>query len=323
MLTALAGYERLYGPDYPDVAFLHEQLGVLLRLQLRLAEAEDHLRRAIAVYEKYPFQRRRGVAVDRFQLAALLAQRGRYAEAHAECEAVENARTNANDGYPLAPQQVRVGCAVAHVAQGDGKRGLAEIEATFADPTPFGRRSIMPGAAVNEYLAGGYLQVGDLANARAATDRALELAAKDGVPPIRAIWIALRDAEVTAREGRADLGLQKIDDAARRYPIAASNASARMDIALSRARILSAAQRPAQVVETLEPWLDRPLEPGVELPPAVRGEMQLLAGEALAASSPPAARRRLIEAETTLAANDVPSSARLKRVRADLARLPG
>jgi serine/threonine protein kinase len=323
MLTALAEYERLYGTDYPDVAFLHEQLGVLLRLQLRLAEAEDHLRRAVAIYEKYPFQRRRGVAVDRFQLGALLAQRGRYAEAYAECEAAKDARTDANDGYPLAPQQVRVGCGALHLAQGDGGRGISEIEAAFADPAPFGRRSILPAAAVNEYLAGGYLQVGDLANARAATDRALDLAAKDGVPPIRAIWIALRDAEVTAREGNPQLGLQKIDDATRRYPIAASNASARMDLALSRARILSVASRPAEVVETLAPWLDRPLDQGIELPPAVRGEMQLLAGEALAASSPAAARRRLIEAETTLAANDVPSSLRLKRVRADLARLPG
>jgi serine/threonine-protein kinase len=323
MHAAVADYERLYGPDYSDVAYLDEQLAIVLRLQLRLAEAEEHIRRAIAIYEKYPFQRRRGVAVDRFQLAAILAQRGRYAEAYAESAAAEAARTGPNDGYPLAPQQVAVARGAMRQLQGDGERGIAEIETAYADRAPFGRRSIIPPAAVNEFLAATYLSIGDTARARAATDLAMDAAAKDGVPPIRAIWIALRDAEVTAREGRPELGLQKVDDAARRHPAAATNASAQMDLALVRARILAIGGRGTEVVETLAPWLDRPLDPGVELPPAVRSEMLLLDGEALAASSPAAARPRLVEAEAALRANDVPSSVRLKRVQSDLSRLRG
>jgi len=321
MGRAIADYERLYGDDYTDVAFLHEQLSIVLRLQLRLAEAEEHIRRAIAIYEKYPYQRRRAVATDRFQLAGLLAQRGRYAEAYVESAAAEAARQDANDSYPLAPQQVAVARGAIRVMQGDGERGAAEIETAYADRAPFGRRSVIPPAAVNEFLAAAYLSIDDTARARVAADRALEAAAKDGVPPIRAIWIALRDAEVTAREGRPDLGLQKVDDATRRYATAAANASAQVDVALARARILSVGGQATTVVETLSPWLDRPLGPGIELPRAALGEMLLLTGEGLAASSRATARRRLTEAEAALRANDVASSPRLKRVQRDLARL--
>jgi tetratricopeptide (TPR) repeat protein len=323
MSAAIADYERLYGPDHHDVAFLHLGLAIVLFQQLRLQEADDHFRIAIAVQEKYPSEHKRSAAFYRLQRAQLLAARGHYAESYAQFDDVEALRTGALDKFGLSPRQVKAIRGLIRVGQGDAERGIAEMQDAFTDPTPFARRTIVTPAVIHEYYARGYLMAGDVLRARAAIVRAHALAAEEGISPVRALWIALRDAEITAREGRPDLALPMVDEAVRKSGIAANSAEVQTQLALVRARIHVLAGQTDAVASVLAPWLDQPLAPGVELPIGVRGEMLLLSGEALMQSSPATARRRLVAAEADLRQNDVPASPRLVRVRSDLARLPG
>jgi serine/threonine-protein kinase len=323
MSAAIADYERLYGPDHHDVAFLHLGLAIVLFQQLRLQEADDHFRIAIAVQEKYPSEHKRSAAFYRLQRAQLLAAQGRHAEAYGEIDDVEALRTGPPDKFALSPRQVKAVRGLIRVGQGDAERGIAEMQDAFTDPTPFARRTIVTPAVINEYYARGYLLTGDVARARAVIDRARALAADEGISPVRGLWIALRDAEVTAREGRPDLALPMVDEAARKSGVAANTAEVQTQLALVRARIHLVAGKTDDVASVLAPWLDQPLAAGVELPIGVRGEMLLLSGEALMASSPAIARKRLMAAEADLKRNDVAASLRLARVRSDLARLPG
>jgi tetratricopeptide (TPR) repeat protein len=323
MAASIADFERLYGPDSHDVAFVRLSLALVLFDELRLQEAEEQFRAAIAIQEKYPSLRTQAVVFYRLQLAMLLMGRGRYAEAYSEMDSIEAVRKDAKDTFPLSPRQVQVLRGLARLAQGDVGRGLAEMQAAATDPGAFIRRTMVSTSVLHEFLARGYLLAGDIPRARAAVDTARAIAVKEGTSPVRNLWIALREAEVTAGEGQPDAGLEAVVAAAQKYAVAASSSEARLQIALVRARIQLTAGRTADALATLEPWLDRPLDPGVELPAAARAEMLLLAGEALAAAASPAARRRLLEAQAALKINDVAASPRLTRVHANLARLPG
>ena len=323
MAASIAGFERLYGADSRDVAFGRNGLALVLYEQLRLQEAEEQFRAAIAILEKYPSLRTQGAVFFRLQLATLLAARGRYTEAYAEMDAIEEIRRNVTDTFPLPPRQVQFVRASTRLAQGDPERGLSEMLAASSDPTAFVRRMMISPSVVQETLARGYLLAGDLVQARTAIDAARTIAAREGTTPLRNLWIALREAEVGANEGKPEAGLQAIAAAENKYAVAAKSNEAHLNIALARARIAATTGRTADVITLLAPWLDRPLEPGVELPAAVRAEMLLLSGEALAASSSPDARKRLLEAQAAIDLNDVPWSRRRTRVNAGISRLPG
>ena len=270
---------------------------------------------------RYPFQTRRARAVYLTQYSVVLGALGRFDDAYAAIDAAEAARRDAQDSFAYSQRQVQVNRGALRVMQGDVAQGIAEIETAFSDRSTFTKRSLTPEPAVYEYLTRGYLLAGDLPHARIAADRARDTAARDGVPPARAIWIALREAEVTAEEGEPAAALRIVDDVIARHPVAARNMSAQMSVALARARIAAAAGHADDVLRALAPWLECALPQGAELPRDVRGEMQLLAGEALARATPARARERLLEAQATLQANDVPASPRLARVRHDLATL--
>jgi len=322
MRAAIADYERLFGPEYAELGYLNSTLATVLQLQLRLPEAEARYRRAIASYDKYPSHRPRGSAVYRTQLAILLHQRGKHAEGYAVIAEAEAARKDAHDAFGYTVEQVRVNRGGDRLSEGDVDRGIAEIVAAYgSNRAAFPPRSITPPAAVEEYLARGYLQKGDVAEAAAAAARAQEHATRDGVPAARAVWIALSNAEARALQGHADEALGMIDQAVARNRLAADNPASALQIALSRARIAQAAQRPDDALAALAPWLDRPLAEGEELPRDMQGEMLLLAGQALAARDPAKARERLIAAREIFAANDVEGSPRRARVERALAEL--
>jgi tetratricopeptide (TPR) repeat protein len=323
MRAAIAAYERLYGPDHHDVAFLRLNLAIVLFQQLRLAEAEAYFRSAIAIQEKYPLQRVRAVAFYRLQLAQLLAARGKHAEAFAMLDAVERLRTGATDGYGLTPRQVQVIRGLTRLGQGDVDRGMPELQSAFTDPAAFPPRTIVSMPVLHDYLARGYLLGGDIRRARAEIDAARTLAAKEGISPARGLGIALRDAEIMAREGQQEAAVAAIASATKRAGVAAEYAETQAQIALVRGRVALVGGRFDEVGRILEPWLAAPLDAGVELPVATRGEMQLLTGEAMLARQPAAARTRLLEAEASLKASEVEGSPRLARVRAALARFAG
>jgi hypothetical protein len=238
---------------------------------------------------RYAFQTRRARAVYLTQYSAVvLGALGRFDDAHAAIDAAEAARRDAQDSFAYSQRQVQVNRGALRVMQGDVAQGIAEIETAFSDRSTFTKRSLTPEPAVYEYLARG---------------------------------IALREAEVTAEEGEPAAALRIVDDVIARHPVAARNMSAQMSVALARARIAAAAGHADDVLRALAPWLECALPQGAELPRDVRGEMQLLAGEALARATPARARERLLEAQATLQANDVPASPRLARVRHDLATL--
>jgi hypothetical protein len=176
---------------------------------------------------------------------------------------------------------------------------------------------------LHDYLARGYLLGGDIRRARAEIDAARTLAAKEGISPARGLGIALRDAEIMAREGQQEAAVAAIASATKRAGVAAEYAETQAQIALVRGRVALVGGRFDEVGRILEPWLAAPLDAGVELPVATRGEMQLLTGEAMLARQPAAARTRLLEAEASLKASEVEGSPRLARVRAALARFAG
>jgi hypothetical protein len=318
---AIADFERLFGPDYTEVGFLNAALAGVLKMQLRLAEAERRYRRTIAIYDKYPWLRTRGNSLYRVELASLLHQRGKHAEAYALSAEAEKARRDAHDSFAFTVEQVRVNRAVDRLTEGDAERALREMREAYANPAPFPPRSFTPPAAVEEYLARAYLLIGDVANGEAASQRAQAYAERDGTQPQRALAIALRRAEVRALQGDPSGAVQMIDDAADRYRLAAGNAEMAVQLALARARIAQRAGRKADVMGALAPWIDANLPNGVELPHDALGEMLLLAGEAEAPSDPVAARAVLLQAREILAANDVPQSARRRRVERALAGL--
>jgi serine/threonine-protein kinase len=321
MRAAIADYERLFGPDYAELGYLNSTLATVLQLQLRLPEAEARFRRAIAIYDKYASHRTRGSALFRTQLAVVLHQRGKHDEGYAMSAEAEAARKDAHDGFSYTVEQVRANRGADRLSQGDADRAIAEMRAAYANRAAFPPRSITPPAAVEEYLARAYLLKGDRAEAAAAAARAQEHATRDGVPPARAVWIALRGAESEALQGRAEPALRMIDDAIARNRLAADNPASALQIALSRARIARAAQRQDDVLVALAPWLEHPLAEGVELPRDTRAEMLLLQGEALAPSDPAKARERLLAAQEILAANDVEDSPRRAEIERALAGL--
>ena len=319
--SAIADFERLFGPDYTEVGFLNAALAGALQMQLRLGEAEERYRRTIAIYDKYPWLRTRGNSLYRVELASLLHQRGKHAEAYALSAEAEKARRDTHDSFAFTVEQVRVNRGADRLTEGDAERAVREMREAYANPAPFPLRSFTPPAAVEEHLARAYLQIGDVANADAALQRAQAFAERDGVPPQRALAIVLRRAEVRALRGDPSTALQVLDDAAARYRLAARNAEMAVQVALTRARIAQLARNGTDALAALAPWVDGPLPAGVELPRDVLGEMLLLCGEAQAASNPEAARMRLTQAREILAANDVPQSARLKRIERALAGL--
>jgi tetratricopeptide (TPR) repeat protein len=321
MRKAIAAYEALYGPDHHDVAFLRLNLAIVLFQQLQLAEAEMYFRSAIAIQEKYPRQRVRAVPFYRLQLAQLLAARGKHAEAYAMLDAIEELRTGANDGFGLTPRQVQVIRAVVRLGQGDAIRGMPELAAAATDPAAFPPRTIVTVALLHDYFARGHLLAGDLRLARAEIDAALALAAKEGIAPARGLGLALRHGEILAREGRPEAAVAAIDAAVQKAGVAATNAETQAQVAVVRARVALLDGRFDTVVQRLEPWLAMPLDAGVELPIAIRGEMELLTGEAMMTTQPDAARRRLLQAQQSLLRSDVATSPRLARVRDALARL--
>ncbi|HEX6792712.1 MAG TPA: protein kinase [Casimicrobiaceae bacterium] len=319
--AAIADFERLFGPDYTEVGFLNASLAGVLQLQLRLAEAEDRYRHAIAIYDKYPWLRTRANSLYRVELASVLHQRGKHAEAHALSAEAENARRDAHDSFAFTVEQVRVNRAAGRLSEGDAARAIGEMVDAYANAPAFPTRSVTPPVAVEEYLARAYLQIGDVANADAASQRAQGLADRDGTQPQRALALAMRRAEVRALQGDPAGAMQVVDDAAARYALAAGNAEIAVQVALTRARIAQHAGHPSDVVAALAPWITGKRAPGVELPRDVLGEMLLLYGEAQAASDTKAASARLMQAREVLAANDVPQSARLARVERALAGL--
>ena len=321
MRAAIADYERLFGPEYTEVGYLNSSLATVLQLQLRLPEAEARYRRAIAIYDKYAWLRNQGGSVYRTQLATLLHQRGKHAEGDAVLLEAHAARQAAHDSFGYTADQVRANGAADRLSTGDVDGSIADILAAYANRAAFAPRSITPPAAVEEYLARGYLLKGDARQAAAAAQRAQEHATRDGVPAARALWIALRTADARALAGEPDAAARMVDEAVARNRLAADNPASALQVALSRARIARAAQRPAEVVAAVAPWIDRPLADGMELPRDARAEMLLLEGEALAASDRDRARSRLMEARDAVAANDVPASPRRARVEAAIARL--
>ena len=316
-------FERLYGPDHPDVAFLRLSRALVLTQQLRLVEADEDYKRAIASTEKRAWQHAKSAAFYRLQRALVLASRGRFDEAYPEMNAIAELRAGANDGFALSDRQVQVLRAATRAGQGDTDRAIAEIEAASTDSSAFPRRTIVSPSVLHEILARAYLARGDVASARAHVEQARTLAAQEGVPPVRQLWIALRDSEVTAREGRVADALALLAAAETKAGIVAKTAEASSQLALVRARILAGSRRYAETRAALNPWIGDSLPAGVELPVGVRAEMLLLDGEALAAGSPAAARARLMEADAALRASDVPGSARRTRAVQGLARLAG
>ena len=321
--AAIADFERLFGPDYTEVGFLNASLAGVLQLQLRLGEAEDRYRRTIAIYDKYPWLRTRGNSLYRVELASVLHQRGKHAEAYALSAEAEKARRDAHDSFAFTVEQVRANRGADRLTEGDAERAVDEIHAAYANPAAFPTRSFMPPAAVEEYLARAYLQIGDVANADAASQRAQAFADRDGTQPQRTLAIALRRAEVRALEGNAAGATQMIDDAVARYKLAAGNAETAVQVALTRARVAQRSGNPSEMAAALAPWVDGKLPTGVELPRDVLGEMLLLSGEAHATSNPALATARLAHALEVLAANDVPQSARRNRIERALAGLAG
>ena len=319
--AAIADFERLFGPDYTEVGFLNASLAGVLQLQLRLAEAEDRYRRTIAIYDKYPWLRMRANSLYRVELASVLHQRGKHAEAYALSAEAENARRGAHDSFAFTVEQVRANRAADRLSEGDAARAIGELIDAYANASAFPTRSVTPPVAVEEYLARAYLQIGDVANADAALQRAQRLADRDGTQPQRALALAMRRAEVRALQGDPVGATQVVDDAAARYALAAGNAEIAVQVALTRARIAQHAGHSSDAVAALAPWVTGKWAPGVELPRDVLGEMLLLYGEAQAASDTKAASARLMQAREVLAANDVPQSARLARVERALAGL--
>jgi len=320
LASAISEFERLYGTDHTDVGTLHASLATVLQLQLRLAESEDQYRRAIAILSAFPAKRDAAAALNRVQLANVLVAQGRFDEAYAEYATALTSREAAKDTFAFSAAQVRVSRGGARITQGDAERGLQEIDAAYSERASFFPRSLVPPATVEEFSARGYLLIEDIARARAATDRAKGFAREQGVPAARGIAIALRDAEVTAREGRIPAALEIVDGLERDYTVGVKARESQMQIALVRARIHALTGDRDAVVTTLAPWIDGSLGQGVELPKAIHGEMLMLAGEALIGTSPADARKRLGEADAMLRAVDVAASPRRARVQAALAR---
>src|SRR5258706_1212290 len=232
MITdSIAGCERLYGRDSNDVASGRVGLALVLWNDLRLGLAEDQLRKAIEIQDKYPFLKTQSAAFYRLQLGQLMAQRGRYADALREIDTVEAVRSAAKDAFALTPPQVQGVRAFTRLTQGDYERGLAELEAAATDPAAFPRRSMISASVLQEFFARAYLLGGDVPRARAAVDKAREIAAKDGTTPIRSLFIALRDAETSAGEGRAAAALEALDAAVQKHTAPARNAEAQVQVA--------------------------------------------------------------------------------------------
>jgi tetratricopeptide (TPR) repeat protein len=78
---AVAGMERAYGPDHPDVAASHWSLAHVLWGQGKLDGAEAELRTALAIADRAYPEGSAGRAAYQLPLGNLLAERGRFAEA--------------------------------------------------------------------------------------------------------------------------------------------------------------------------------------------------------------------------------------------------
>jgi serine/threonine-protein kinase len=319
--TAIGDFQHLYGPDHLNVAYLREGLALMLFQQLRLSEAENEFRAAIAIQEKYPFYRRTTTRAYRLQLAQLIAARGHYDEAYAQMDSIEAESRASTDSAGLVASHIPVVRSLSRIWHGDTEHALAELTAASADTTPFAPRALVSTSLLYEYFARAYLLAGDVPHARDAVDRARAIVAKEGTLPTRQFSLALRDAEVLAQEGHAERALETIDSAEKAYGIGRTAPDTRANIALTRARAQVVSGQGEAAIATLAPWLDKPLDAGVELPAATRAEMLLLSGEALALSNSVPARERLREAEAALRVNDIASSPRLARVHADLAWL--
>jgi len=318
---AIHGFELLYGEDHQNVGYLHLTLALIQTQRMHLSEAEAEYRKAIEIQEKYPFFRRTVAREYRLQLAQLIAFRGRYDEAYAQMDELEAASRQTVDRGGLVAAHVPVVRALARIGHGESERALAELNAASQDTSSFGPRALASTSLLYEYLARAYLLAGDVPAARAAVDRALEIVAREGTVPVRRLWLSLRDSELQAFEGHADRALETVDRAQRTLGVGSTAPDARANVALTLARIGLVTQNGESALASLAPYLDQPLDPGVELPAAMRAEMLLLAGEALALTGSPDARRRLQEAESALRGNDVATSPRLLRARADLARV--
>jgi tetratricopeptide (TPR) repeat protein len=73
--------ERSLGPEDPEVATIHRRLAMTEQCRGRRAEAEAHVRMALALHKKALGPRDPATAADEVALGQLLAAEGRYEEA--------------------------------------------------------------------------------------------------------------------------------------------------------------------------------------------------------------------------------------------------
>ncbi len=199
---ALALRVKVYGPDHPDVAGVHNNIGLVLS-NLRPRDALPHLEKSLAIFE-------RALGPDHPDTTKALTNVGTIAGEFGELEkSIEyNRRALVAAERGLGPEHVTVGIAHRGIAQGRMNQGrYAEAIASFRRALSIYEAALGPGhvdlvttlLSLGDALKGS----GDLNGAVAVIERAREIAQKNLPPDHPEMASVLRRlAEVELAQGR-------------------------------------------------------------------------------------------------------------------------
>jgi serine/threonine-protein kinase len=307
-------FESLHGPRSSEVGYSSQGLGDALSAQMRYEESEAAYARAIDIQIATHTAAEIDSARIRLRRALALLALGRRSDAQVERDALE---ARARGGADIFPGFIDLARAMLASAEGDVPRAIEGFGQSIPQIPPMAAALTI---SAYDSLAQAYLLQDDLADARKAIDAAQAINRERGAPVGVGVRLVATTAELLAREGHLDEGLQAIDRAARRYKLEEPFSAPRLELALGKARALAAAGRWPEVATTLEGWVALRPDAGIQLPANLEGEVSYWAGMASHQQGEPA-RALFVRALDALARIDVAGSPRRSRAQLALASM--
>ena len=314
---AIKSFTQLYGADGFEVGITKGDLGLTLRQQLRLAEAEQAARESVEILRAF-----RGNRVDwegyGQRLARLVSERGRITDAEKRLQVGYDALVAADSAPSDMTSSIAIELIDIAIARGQFHHAH-ELVSRHRQGVDGGFPTIYAGILVR--AASIALERNELSEARRHVDDAKALLRERGLPLDAARDVAAVAAEVAAAAGDVAQAVAEFADFQARFPLPKHSLLTQLKMDFSKARVFASLKRWSEVDAVLRDWSTKPLLPGQEIPIPLKGEMLLLAGEAAQKMGKLEARNLLTEANEILARMHVPTSAALARSKLLLGQL--
>ncbi|MGE5336751.1 MAG: protein kinase domain-containing protein [Gemmatimonadota bacterium] len=313
LLRAISEYDRLLGPDNSETARALLERAECLRAAGRYEDGLADIRRAVAIFEKYPELRSISLAGARVTLAYFLLGYGDRRGARLQIDTALADRELSSEATTPTPDQIRVMRAGILLAEGSFETGRADLLAVL-DRLP--QDAHLSRLFLLEGLTKCALGTGDLAAARRWLDEGRAVMEQHGATSVRRFGHASLAAQVAAIDGRRDEALAALARAQAAYDVRAIPTD-NLDMTVAYCRVMALLQDWDALRAASAPWIERLIDAPVHsMHKIARGELALFAGEARQAADPAMATRLLGVARQMLSQTQVEASPLLARAGA-------